>query len=334
MKHVFLLGAALSLALTPITAAAQTSGFGGGEYIKDLPDRGGRLGIVYDTNAYNRDGVQFVKVLSVESRSPYFDLAAGDFIYAVNGQRFASPEEFRRLVTSRPPGAPLTLGYLDASRAMAAYQQTANLLGPASADNQRLDQAWIDRAIAAGRSSAPPAPPPTPRPSPQHNMQSELNRSLDSIVTADSTGWWSNKYLPGSMHDSYIRSSSADGATYLARGYFSYRGGGDGWVEAKLANGSLACIQYWDTWFGCRSPYGGNHTAAQDAAIGVGVVALLAIVASAAGGSSGENDASSYDPTEGGGRRQSPPEDPYANQPVDKSVGCIWGDRRYETCPN
>jgi hypothetical protein len=139
--------------------------------------------------------------------------------------------------------------------------------------------------------SNPQAPATAPSASPSIDraaqLQAELNQSLEAIARSDSRSWWTNSYDVGSMHNSYVRASSPDGTTVIARGFYTYNGGTRGWVDARIVNGQLDCIEYWDTWMGCRRANSGTNAYAR-----VVVAALVvAVVAVAANGTNGEGSA-------------------------------------------
>jgi len=314
MKHVLACFVAFSVAVAPISASAQ---FGGGQtaplYLSSpstIPYRGGRIGIAYELQLYQRNGVQFYRVTEVESASNFSGLAPGDFIYAVNGYYFRSTDDLRYLVGGYEPGTSVTVSYLDASRGMAAFQQNARLLAPAPANmasSRPLTTQDLDRALAdtpTGNTQAVNSA----------QAQAALDRSLDAIVRSDARGWWTNHYDAGSMHGSHIRIFSPDGQTYTARGHYTYNGGSRGWVDARINNEQLVCIEYWDTWAGCRAP---NRSGANSYAGVVVAGLILAVLAMAASGSGGQGSTagSGWRDDDGSGtRRQSSPEEQRRNR--------------------
>ncbi|WP_157081102.1 hypothetical protein [Novosphingobium naphthalenivorans] len=166
--------------------------------------------------------------------------------------------------------------------------------------------------------------------------QTNMNAALDSIIRADSKHWWMNEYVLGSVRDSYIRWQSNDGRTVIIRANYTYNYSSKGWVEAKLTDNRLVCIEYWDS--DCRAPYDANTTNERANVIaGVVVAAVaLALIANSSSdggnsGASGQNSggSSSFDPT--AGRASAQPSSPPTPKP-DTSVGCAWGDRAYGTC--
>lgn len=279
------------------------------------PDRGGRIGITFDnTTTYQKDGRTMIKVLSVPD---YFGgLAPGDFIYAVNGIQFTDLAGFIQLAAEKPPLAWVTLSYLDSDRGYALADQTAIL--------------YDARALPPAAPPPPAAPAPYRRsPTPQQQpsyaaQQSELNRVLDRVVQKDSAGWWVNVYQPGSMRDARIVSQSNDGKTFVVRGDFRYEGGSSGWVETKISGDKLVCLQYQDSWGGCRSIYNPDQTSGIGAAVVAGlVVAVVALaVAGGSGGSAGSNGSDS--PGTSGGDRG-----PDSSSPSTPS----WADRPRKPTP-
>ncbi len=75
---------------------------------------------------------------------------------------------------------------------------------------------------------------------------------LDTIVTIDSQGWFSNKYKYGSMNNVSVDSQSADGSNMTLLGHYIYNENNLGWVRAKIQNGRLICLQYHDIGDECR----------------------------------------------------------------------------------
>jgi hypothetical protein len=328
MSARFAFAAALAIVATPIAVSAQTVGSYRPVYVSDpaaLPWRGGRAGITFALDTYQANGVQYVKVLAVDPASPFRALSPGDFIFAIDGVYFRSGEEFGRLITALAPGTPATLWYLDANNGFAVYTDTEKLLGEA---------APTDKYIVS--SQPPVAVQPPPASSANQNAQLALDRSLDAIAQRDATGWWQNRYDIGSMHGSFVRSASADGS-YIARGYYTFNGGKNGWIDATIAGGELKCVEYWDTWFGCRGSYGGTRSASSDAAkaaaVAIAVAALVAIARSGPSHSSGSS--TSYTPPDDSDayyRRPASTQSQHHGSHTDTSVGCAWGDRKYGTC--
>ncbi|HWT11776.1 MAG TPA: hypothetical protein VN231_03405 [Allosphingosinicella sp.] len=196
-------------------------------------------------------------------------------------------------------------------------------VGQSEQPTQRLDREWLDRAINAPRTNRPSQPSErldrewleravgASRPVRQPNVdryaraQSEMNRSLDAIVQSDSSGWASHVYDSGSMRDAYVRSGSADGSTFVARGYYTYNGGNPGWVDARISNGRLDCVQYWNSWFGCRQPNAPGRNSYTGAIIAGLVVAVVAAAAMGPDGGYSDDSQSGWDeqPPGSSGRR-------------------------------
>ncbi|MGZ8285155.1 MAG: hypothetical protein ACXW27_04515 [Allosphingosinicella sp.] len=102
-----------------------------------------------------------------------------------------------------------------------------------------------------------------------------LTRRLDGLVQTDSRGWAFNRYDTGSIANVKIIEGSIRSGNFVMQGYYTYNGGNRGWVMAKMAGGTLDCIQFFDAVVGCR----GLRTAEQgqamrDAAFGVVAGAL------------------------------------------------------------
>jgi hypothetical protein len=220
-----------------------------------------------------------------------------------------------------------------------AFSVAAQPLGGAIAQSQSLDQDWLDRAIARPRPTPPNQtldqdwldrainarnPPKQserlttedldrmldrtapPQPARQVEVQATLTQSLDAIVRSDARGWAAHIYDVGSMRGANVRSSSADGTTYIARGYYTYNAGRPGWVDARVSNGRLVCIEYWNTWFGCRQPNQPGTNSYTPAIVAAVVVAVVAAVASGSGNSdysTGAGFGSGDDPEGSSGRR-------------------------------
>jgi hypothetical protein len=71
-------------------------------------------------------------------------------------------------------------------------------------------------------------------------------RKLEGIVETDSKGWLSNQFDTGSVHDVRIVDGSIETGNFLMKGSYTYNGGAGGWVEAKIVNGALSCLIWWD----------------------------------------------------------------------------------------
>lgn len=80
-----------------------------------------------------------------------------------------------------------------------------------------------------------------------------LTRKLDGYVATDARGWAFNHYDAGSMRNVRVAEGSARSGTMVLRGDYTFNGGNAGWVLAKLVDGKLDCIQFWDAMVGCRA---------------------------------------------------------------------------------
>jgi hypothetical protein len=79
----------------------------------------------------------------------------------------------------------------------------------------------------------------------------KFSRVLDRLVSEDSRSWAVNTYDHGSMNNAQVE-QWANGKPILIKGYYTYDNGKPGWVEAKLVNGRLSCVSYWDFPENCR----------------------------------------------------------------------------------
>ncbi|MDM7958029.1 hypothetical protein [Blastomonas sp.] len=131
-------------------------------------------------------------------------------------------------------------------------------------------QAKAEREAAAARYAALPNAGPT------------LTKKLDEFVRTDSQGWAFNQYNPGSIRNVKIVEGTIKSGSYVMRGDYTYNGGSEGWVLAKMAGSKLECIQFWDAVMGCR----GLRTAEQGQAMRDATAA--AVVGSFSGGGSSQ----------------------------------------------
>lgn len=115
------------------------------------------------------------------------------------------------------------------------------------------------------------------------NAGPALTRRLDTYVQADSQGWVRNRYSAGSMTDVKIVDGTVRSGNFVMRGSYTFNGGSRGWVMAKMTNGQLECIQFWDSMTGCR----GLRTAADGQAIRNAITG--AILGGSDGGSAGSD---------------------------------------------
>jgi hypothetical protein len=189
-----------------------------------------------------------------------------------------------------------------------------------SPEAEQLDAEWLDRALGHTAPSSRAA----------QQAQLNLNQSLEAIVRSDSRGWASHTYDLGSMRGAQIRTSSADGSTYVARGYYTYNGGRQGWVDAQVSNGRLVCIEYWNSWSGCRRPNGpGSNSYAGAIAIAL-VVAVLAVASMSAEDPDDDGWAAADLPDAGGGpsNRRSTDQDREPLTPAQPPIAPLY------TCAN
>lgn len=80
-----------------------------------------------------------------------------------------------------------------------------------------------------------------------------LTKTLDALVRQDAKGWMVNVYDAGSMTNVRIIDGSVSSGHYVLHGDYTYNGGEQGWVEAKMSGAQLDCIQFHDAMIGCRS---------------------------------------------------------------------------------
>jgi hypothetical protein len=82
-----------------------------------------------------------------------------------------------------------------------------------------------------------------------------LTQRLEEIVAADSRGWRTNKYVPGSMRNGHVIADGTDPDTFVARGEYTYNTNHTGWVIVRFADGQVECLQYHDIGENCRAPH-------------------------------------------------------------------------------
>lgn len=117
------------------------------------------------------------------------------------------------------------------------------------------------------------------------DINSDLTANMDAVVRTDSSGWMFNRYDRGSMRNVQVLESSSDGATAVVYGEYSYNGGSRGWVKARLVNGQLSCLEFWDFAGRCRAL---GRSPSQGIVTGLVVgVAAVAVAGAMTGGSSG-----------------------------------------------
>lgn len=120
---------------------------------------------------------------------------------------------------------------------------TTALVDYAERDRQQAiaaKKAEAERQAAAARYAALPDAGPA------------LTKKLDGFVQTDSQGWAMNRYNPGTVRNVKIIDGTVKSGSYVMRGDYTYNGGSQGWVMAKMSGGQLDCIQFWDAMVGCR----------------------------------------------------------------------------------
>lgn len=80
-----------------------------------------------------------------------------------------------------------------------------------------------------------------------------LTKKLEGFVRTDSLGWAFNRYDAGSVTNVKIVEGTLKSGNYTLRGEYTYNGGAQGWVLAKMSGPNLDCIQFWDAMIGCRA---------------------------------------------------------------------------------
>lgn len=78
---------------------------------------------------------------------------------------------------------------------------------------------------------------------------------LEAAVRQDSGAWIMNRYDAGSVSNVRVE-GQADGVTTL-RGDYRYNGGDTGWVEARIREGRIDCLRFWDS-SSCNAPRSGG----------------------------------------------------------------------------
>lgn len=84
-----------------------------------------------------------------------------------------------------------------------------------------------------------------------------LDELLDRVVAADAQSWMMNRYASGSMRGAHYVSGNKAKTSYVARGTYRFSGfggGGEGWVQVRVAQGRVECLEFWDQSGVCRAP--------------------------------------------------------------------------------
>lgn len=340
MKRTVAFIAILSLVTAATSASAQEMGglqyYGG--YVPSK-NRGATIGVDYERQLYQQDGMTVYRVTAVDPNSPFFALKPGDLIYSADRYLFRDASDLENILAIHTPGQMVAIYYLDAANGYEKRAQTAQLTTPVLMARE---------AIPAPAYVPPPnRPPANPDPARMHPVassaaadQATLNRTLNAIVIEDSPGWWSGTYDQGSLHDAHVRATEADG-TSIIRGSFTYNHGTEGWVDARVKGRSLVCVDYSSSFRGCHAVYDPNQTSHTGLLVGAFVVAAVAVImlshqGSGGHGSSdqaaGEISSSEGQDEIGGIIPASPTPVVKKDPPEDTSVGCVWGDRIYNTC--
>jgi hypothetical protein len=244
-------------------------------------------------------------------------------------------------LADRPLCSGLTLAQRIQQMHDAAFPRERAIREQQAAELRRQDdlarqQEEADRAAAAAaRPPEPPAPVPhAPRSAPALAAQPDkplvittaalgisLDTLLDRLVQADSQSWMVNHYVRGSMHNAHYLSSNKAHTTYTAYGDYSFQGygGSAGWVKARVANGALECLEFWDQPGNCRALY---HSLSQQ-----NFVSGVASMMTDDGGGSGPARRNDYDPDIDRRNRQndsSPPPPPPPVTPIG-GAGGLYG---------
>lgn len=113
-------------------------------------------------------------------------------------------------------------------------------------EKRDMEQAVAQRAAAAQAAAQEAAYRALP------NAGPVLTKRLDGWAATDSRGWVQNKYDTGSMSNVKIISGSAKSGNFAVKGFYTFNGGARGSVTVNMANNKFQCIQFWDSYEGCR----------------------------------------------------------------------------------
>jgi hypothetical protein len=315
-------------------------------YIANLGYGGGRVGLTVDTAIYKFNGTNCVKVAGVESDTRFSKIRANDCIFYMsfmqNGieytSAFMSANDFVKLSQAFYPSTVVTIYFYNSAKGYQLDSQTAPVLArQVAAQNQsppvtyQAQPTYQARSSQSSQSASSPA-----------QDQASLNRAIESIIQSDARGWWMHKFDAGSVTGANIRAASADGSVQIARAYYTYSGGTRDWIDVKVSNGQLVCVEYGGELSSCRSVYDPNKSASYAGAIAAAVV--LAVVVAAASSSGRSSNSGAGGSSNSGSPNQRNTDDyrpPRPNATVssnsgspkeDTSIGCAWGDRAYGTC--
>jgi hypothetical protein len=252
------------------------------------------------------------------------------------GTSFQNTDEFIKLAQAFYPGTVITVYFFSSALGLQTDSQTASVLARQVTSQYQSPAPMYEAPTQPSYQAKPTYQAPSYQTSQSTassvQSQADLNRAIEAIVQSDSRGWWIHTLDAGSVTGTYVRASSADGSVQIARAYYTYSGGRRDWVDVKVSNGKLVCVEYGGELSSCRSVYDPNKSASYAGAIAAAVV--LAVVVAAAS-SSGSSSSGSSSQSSGGDYRPPRSNDTASsnNRPKeDTSVGCAWGDRAYGTC--
>lgn len=112
------------------------------------------------------------------------------------------------------------------------------------------------------------------RPTSEELVERALGRSVD----ADSASWFFNRYDHGSLADlEFVKREGTH--SIIVRANYTFNDGQRGWVMARVIDGQIECLQYWDKNFckpvGAFAAYAASRAGQTPSASGDGDSALL-----------------------------------------------------------
>jgi len=73
----------------------------------------------------------------------------------------------------------------------------------------------------------------------------QITANLEASVGTDSHSWFMNKYDPGSLTGLQIVQQE-NAHSQIVKANYTYNNGNQGWVMARVIDGNVQCLQYWD----------------------------------------------------------------------------------------
>jgi len=75
---------------------------------------------------------------------------------------------------------------------------------------------------------------------------SPFEQNVDKVITADSRSWLFWRYDIGSVKNTKYLERSKKNNSALIYSEYTYNGGQAGWVKLRIAEGKVACIEFWN----------------------------------------------------------------------------------------